>query len=67
MICRGIRRVTFRALDGSTLRITHGTELGEVRGHEHDQHQTGRQLLIPSPLQTKDRFQPENTPHRVSL
>ena len=31
-------------------------ELGEVSGHEREQHQTKRQFLIPSPLQTKEEI-----------
>ena len=31
-------------------------ELEEVYGHEREQHHTRRQLLIPSPLQTKEKL-----------
>ena len=35
-------------------------ELGELNGREREQHQTRRQILIPSPLQTEEEF-PRNT------
>ena len=35
-------------------------ELGELSRRKHDQHQTRRQMLIPSPLQTEGEI-PRNT------
>ena len=48
-------------------------KLEDVSGHEHDQHRTRRQLLIPSPLQTNDTEPcgswpkpPESSPQHTS-
>ena len=51
------------------------TELEDVSGHERNQHQTKRQRLNPSPLQTNERLlentgwwcQRETTSHRVDF
>ena len=45
-----------RLSDRPILLSTCEAELGEVSGHEREQQQTRRQLLIPSPLQAKEEI-----------